>query len=162
MRVPRFLIAIATAVSFAMSLPVALAHDNNGHRHHHGEKHVSHHGHKGHKHRDVGIAVAVGAAALILTAAAAKAHEGKEHYVYHRGYDSRDNAIASCLHRANRSVVKRGGYGVTLRKVKRVRRHSGAWKVGLGVKQRWGNGRRYHARAKCTVVHDRVVAFDWR
>jgi hypothetical protein len=149
------------ATTLALSAPIASAHDNNGHRHHHGDKHQSEHKHQ-HRHSDKGIAVAAGAVALLAIAAAAKSHENKDTYTYHRGVGSRGNAISACLHKAQRRTARRGGYGVTLRKVRRANFNGSSWKVRLAVKQRLSGGARRNVVARCDVVGNRVSNFSFR
>lgn len=149
------------AATLALSSPIASAHDNNGHRHHHGANHQSKHKHQ-HRHSDKGIAVAAGAVALLAIAAAAKAHENKDSYTHHRGIGSRSNAISACLHRAQRRTVRRGGYGVTLRKVRSAKFNGSSWRVRLAVRQRLSGGTRRNVVARCDVVANRVRNFSFR
>lgn len=157
----QLLLAGFLATTLALSVPLASAHDNNGHRHHHGANHKSKHKHK-HRHSDKGIAVAIGAAALLAIAAAAKAHEDRDSYSHHRGIDNRSNAISACLHKAQRRTARRGGYGVTLRKVRRARFNGSSWRVRLAVRQRLAGGVRRNVVARCDVVANRVRNFSFR
>ena len=157
----QILLAGICATTLALSAPIASAHDNNGHRHHHGDKHQSKHKHQ-HRHSDKGIAVAAGAVALLAIAAAAKSHENKDSYTYHRGIGSRSNAISACLHKAQRRTARRGGYGVTLRKVRRADYRGSSWRVRLAVKQRLAGGARRNVVARCDVVGNRVSNFSFR
>lgn len=154
------LIAAVCAVSLVATMPIASAHDT-GHRHHHGSDHHSKHGHR-HNHSDVGIAVAIGAAALIAAAASAKAHENSDVYQYHHGYGSRDNAIAACLHKAQRRVARRGGHGVTIKRVRRANYNGSSWDVRLAIKSRWPGRVRRNNVARCDVVANRVRNFRLR
>lgn len=157
----KILLAGFCAATLAISSPLASAHDNNGHRHHHGDKHQSKHKHQ-HRHSDKGIAVAAGAIALLAIAAAAKSHENSDSYTYHRGVGSRSNAISACLHKAQRRTARRGGYGVTLRKVRRANFRGSSWRVALAVKQRLPGGVRRNVVARCKVVRNRVSNFSFR
>ena len=156
----RMLFTAICATTLALA-PMASAHKNNGHRHHHGDKHQSEHKHQ-HRHSDKGIAVAAGAVALLAIAAAAKSHENKDSYTYHRGVGSKNNAISACLHKAQRRTVKRGGYGVTLRKVRRANYNGSSWRVALRVKQRLAGGVKRNVVARCNVVGNRVSNFSFR
>ena len=148
------------ALSVAAAAPIALA-DETGHRHHHGADHSSKHGHR-HNHSNPGIAIAIGAAAIMAAAAAAKAHENSDVYQYHHGYGSRDNAIAACLHKAQRRVARQGGYGVTIKDVRRANYNGSFWDVRLVIKSRWSNGVKRRNVARCDVVANRVVDFQLR
>ena len=156
----RIIVAGICAATLALA-PVASAHKDNGHRHHHGETHQSEHKHQ-HRHSDAGIAVAAGAVALLAIAAAAKAHEHRDTYSYHHGVSTRSNAISACLHRAQRRTAKRGGYGVTLRKVRNADLTGSGWRVALAVRQRLAGGVRRNAVARCRVVGNRVNEFSLR
>lgn len=152
-------IALAAAAGIAIAIPAALSHPNNGHRHHHGAKHLSLHGHK-HGHSERGIALAVDAVVLLAIAAAAKAHEHRPDYQRHHGRTDNENAVAACLHKAQRRTVRKGGYGVTLRKLNYVHAAGAGWRVSIGVKQRLPGGSRYR-NAVCTVHGDRVGKLAW-
>ena len=154
------LFAAFCAVSLVAAMPIASAHDT-GHRHHHGADHHSKHGHR-HNHSDTGIAIAVGAIGLIAAAAAAKAHEGNPNYGYHHGYGGRDNAIAACLHKAQRRVARRGGHGVTIKRVRRANYNGSSWDVRLAIKSRWPGRVRRNNVARCDVVANRVRNFRLR
>jgi len=156
----RMLFAGVCAAALALS-PVASAHKDNGHRHHHGDKHQSKHKHQ-HRHSDKGIAVAAGAIALLAIAAAAKSHESRDSYTYHRGVGSRSNAISACLHKAQRRTAKRGGYGVTLRKVRRANYNGSSWKIALRLKQRLAGGVKRNVVAMCNVVGSHVNKVSFR
>ena len=153
-------LAVVCASAVAAASPIALAHDT-GHRHHHGADHSTKHGHR-HNHSDAGIAIAIGAAALIAAAAAAKAHENSDVYQYHHGYGSRDNAIAACLHQAQRRIARQGGYGVTIKNVRRANYTGSIWDVRLAIKSRWPGGVRRNNVARCDVVANRVRNFRLR
>lgn len=154
-------IAGVCAAALALSSPIATAHDNNGHRHHHGADHKSKHNHQ-HRHSDKGIAVAAGAVALLAIAAAAKAHENNDSYRHHRGKGSKENAISACLHKAQRRTARRGGHGVTLRKVRDTHYNGSFWRVRLALKQRLKGGVRRNVVARCRVVSNRVTDFKFR
>lgn len=158
--------ALFAAASLALSsISPALAHER-GHRHHHNsnhhhwDKHRDEHPRHKHKHSDVGVAIAAGALALIAAAAKAKSHQDSDTYRRHHGYSPKDNAIAACLHKAQRRTVKRGGYGVTVKRLNEARRTSDGWSISLRVRQRmeFGTKNRY---ANCIVDGNRVVSFRW-
>ena len=154
-----------TSVFFAAALTasttLALAHET-GHRHHHGAGHTKEHGHR-HNHSNAGLAIAIGAAALIAAAARAKAHENNDSYGYHHGYGGRDNSISACLHKAQRRTERAGGYGVTLRNVRRAVNRGSYWQVNLAVKQRLRGGVRRNVVARCRVVDGyNVTRFSFR
>lgn len=155
------------AASFAMStvVPAALAHgpghrNHHNHNHHHWEKHRQEHPDHHHKHSDTGVAIAVGAIALIAAAAAAKSHQNSDVYVRHHGHTAKDNAIAACLHRAQRRTAKRGGYGVTVKRLNEAKRISEGWSISLRVKQRMSSGTR-NRYANCIVAGHQVISFNW-
>lgn len=159
-------VAILAAGSLALSsMAPALAH-KVGHRHHHNsnhhhwEKHRDEHPRHGHKHSDVGVAIAVGAIALIAAAAKAKSHQNSDVYRTHHGYSPKDNAIAACLHKAQRRTVKRGGYGVTIKRLNEARRVSDGWSISLRVRQRMSRGTK-NRYANCIVDGNRVISFRW-
>ncbi len=161
------IISTCVAATFALSTiaPAALAHgpghrNHHNHQHHHWEKHRQEHpGHK-HKHSDTGLAVAAGALALIAIAAAAKSHQNNDVYRRHHGHNVKDNAIAACLHRAQRRTAKRGGYGVTVKRLNEARRVSEGWSISLRVRQRTSSGSR-NRYANCIVANHRVISFSW-
>ncbi len=161
------LITSSMAAVFAMSTVVsaALAHgpghrDHHNHNHHHWEKHRQEHPDHHHKHSDTGVAIAVGALALIAAAAAAKSHQNSDVYRRHHGHSAKDNAIAACLHRAQRKTAKRGGYGVTVKRLNEARRVSEGWSISLRVKQRLRAGTR-NRYANCIVAGHQVISFNW-
>lgn len=108
------------------------------------------------------IAVGIGAAALAIAAAsAANAHREHDHYGYNHGYGARENAVAACIHRADRRVRRhRRGQYARLDAVKKISKKGGRFKVTMlvtnfydrRVRQRW---------VKCHVRHDRVVFFKY-
>ncbi|MEM1198383.1 MAG: hypothetical protein AAGI06_03650 [Pseudomonadota bacterium] len=161
------LISSCVAAAFAMSTiaPAALAHgpghrNHHNHNHHHWEKHRQEHPEHHHKHSDTGVAIAVGAIALIAAAAAAKSHENSDVYHRHHGHSAKDNAIAACLHRAQRRTAKRGGYGVTVKRLNEARRVPEGWSISLRIKQRTGSGTR-NRYANCIVAGHSVISFNW-
>lgn len=161
------LISAFVAATFAVSTAgsAALAHgpghgNHHNHDHHHWEKHRAEHPQHRHKHSDSGIAIAAGAIALIAAVAAAKSHQGSDVYRRHHGHSTKDNAIAACLHKAQRRTAKRGGYGVTLKRLNEARRVSEGWSISLRVRQRMNSGTR-NRYANCIVEDHRVVSFTW-
>jgi hypothetical protein len=113
------------------------------------------------KNRDVGIAVAAGIAAIGLAAAsAAAAHRDNEYYDYHHGHGSSTNAIAACVHRADKVVRRQGGLYVRLDRVRRTEPVANGIRVVAdmtGVYPRY----RKTSRVRCVVDHDRVVRFRY-
>ena len=161
------LISTFLAAAFAVStvVPAALAHgpghcDHHNHNHHHWDKHRQEHPEHRHKHSDAGVAIAAGAIALIAAAAAAKSHENSDVYRRHHGHSAKDNAIAACLHKAQRRTAKQGGYGVTVKRLNEARRVADGWSISLRVRQRmeYGTRNRY---ANCIVDGHRVTSFTW-
>ncbi len=155
----------AALLAFTAATPSALAHKRNhpnhhNSNHHHWEKHRAEHPEHRHRHSDTGVAVAIGALALIAAAAAAKSHQNNDVYRTHHGHSRKDNAIAACLHKAQRRTVKRGGYGVTVKRLNEARRTSEGWSISLRVRQRTASGSR-NRYANCIVDGNRVVDFEW-
>jgi len=113
------------------------------------------------KKRDVGIAVAAGIAAIGLAAAsAAAAHRENDYYDYNHGHGSSTNAVAACVHRADKVVRRQGGLYVRLDRVRRTVPVAGGIRVVAdmtGVYPRF----RKTSRVRCVVDHDRVVRFNY-
>ena len=111
--------------------------------------------------KDVGIAVAAGIAAIGLAAAsAAAAHRDRDYYDYHHGHDSSTNAVAACVHQADRVVRRQGGLYVRLDRVRRTERVANGIRV---VADMTGVHRNFskRSRVRCVVDHDRVVRFNY-
>ncbi len=153
-----FTVAVTASPSVDAHKPGHANHHNPNH--HHWNKHHSEHPADRHRHGDAGIALAVGAVALIAAVAAAKAHQHSDVYGTHHGYGAKDNAIAACLHKAQRRTVKRGGYGVSVKRLNEARRTSQGWSISLRVKQRTRRGTR-NRYANCIVEQNRVTSFNW-
>ena len=156
---------LATAFAIGTIVPAAIAHgpghrDHHNRDHHHWDKHREEHSNHRHKHSDVGVAIAAGAIALIAAAAKAKSHQDSDVYRTHHGYSPKDNAIAACLHKAQRRTVKRGGYGVTVKRLNEARRVADGWSISLRVRQRTERGTR-NRYANCIVDGNRVTSFRW-
>lgn len=118
----------------------------------------------GHKSKKIlkGIGVAVGVTALALAAAsAANAHRDKDRYRYHHGVGKRENAVAACVHRADKVVQRAGGYYARLDKVNKVK-HTGGDKFKVVARMTgvypWGHKR---SKVRCTVKHDHVRKFKY-
>ncbi len=110
----------------------------------------------------LGIAVGVAATALIIAAAkSANAHVGNDDYDYHHGIGGPQNAVAACIHKADRRVrKKRRGRFARLDDVKDVKNAGGVYKVTMLVTNVFEN-RRKRRWVKCHVDHDRVVFFKY-
>ena len=113
------------------------------------------------KNRDVGIAVAAGSAAIGLAAAsAAAAHRDRDRYDYHHGHGAPTNAVAACVHQADRVVRRQGGLYVRLDRVRRTEPVANGIRVVAdmtGVYPRF----RKTSRVRCVVDHDRVIRFRY-
>jgi hypothetical protein len=118
----------------------------------------------GHKSKKIlkGIGVAVGATALAIAAAsAANAHRDKDRYDYHHGMNGRQNAVAACVHRADKVVRRAGGLYARLDKVNKVdRKGRRRFKVVARMTgiYPWGHKR---SKVRCTVKHDHVQKFKY-
>jgi hypothetical protein len=105
-----------------------------------------------------GIIIGAGIAAVLGAAAtAAQADEDRVVYTYRDTHSRRDNAIAACLHQANR-VMQRNGYdGVELRRVRSAdRTGSGNFRVQLSLLS-YEDGYAEPVRASCRVSRNRVT-----
>jgi hypothetical protein len=109
----------------------------------------------------VGIAVGVAATALAIAAAqSANSHRGRDNYGYNHGIGASENAVAACIHRADRRVHRtRGGYA-RLDAVKKINKKGSKFKVTMLVTNIFGNRTRQRW-VKCHVKHDRVVFFKY-
>ena len=109
----------------------------------------------------IGIAVGVAATALILSAAqSANSYRDRDYYDYNQSVGPNENAVAACIHRADRRVQRRRGGFARLEHVKDVKHKDGRIKVTMLVTNISGR----HARkrwVKCHVRHDRVVFFKY-
>lgn len=110
----------------------------------------------------IGIAIGAGVVAFAAAASAANAHRGRNHYGYNHGIGDRDNAVAACLHRADRYLLRRhGGDGIELRRVKSIKRWRDGYKVNVRLYS-YGPWGREKSRAKCWVTHDRVAKMKFK
>ena len=155
----------AGLLALTAASPAAIAHKPGHHNHHnqnhhYWDKHREEHPEHRHRHSDTGVAVAAGVLALIIAAAAAKASQHNDVYRHHHGHSAKDNAIAACLHKAQRKTVKRGGYGVSVKRLNEARRTSQGWSISLRVRQRTARGTR-NRYANCLVDGNRVSSFTW-
>jgi hypothetical protein len=107
-----------------------------------------------------GIIIGIGIAALVGAAsAAAQEGAGNPSYAYDDDYDPRENAVAACLHRANRVVRQNGGDGIELRRVLRVGRiGSSSWRVDLQALGYYDDDVDRHS-ISCRVFQGRVTKF---
>lgn len=118
-------------------------------------------GHKGKKIIEA-IALGIAASALAATAAgAANAHRDRNTYRYHQGVGKRENAVAACIHRADRVVQNAGGLYVRVDKIKRAD-HIGKSKYKVIAKMTgvypWGHKK---SRVVCVVKRGHVSAFSY-
>ncbi len=107
-----------------------------------------------------GIVIGIGIAALVGAAsAAAQDSESRVTYEYDDDYDPRENAVAACLHRANRVIRQNGGDGIELRRVLRVGRvGSKSWRVDLQTLGYYDEDTDRHS-VSCRVTDGRVTKF---
>ena len=110
-----------------------------------------------------GILIGAGVVAFAAAASAANAHRGRPHYAYDHGIGARDNALATCLHRADRYLARRHrGKGIELRRVKYIRPWGpDGFRVSLKLYS-YGPWGREKSKAKCWVRHDRVSKMQFK
>lgn len=113
------------------------------------------------KRKDVGIAIAAGVAAIGLAAAsAAAAHRDKPHYEYHHGHGKPTNAIAACVHRADKIVRRAGGLYVRLDRVRKTEPVAAGIRVVADMTGVYPSYSK-RSRVRCIVDHHRVVRFKY-
>ena len=109
-----------------------------------------------------GIAVAVGAALIAETAAsAANANRGRDRYDYHHGISKADNAVAACIHKADKLARKAGALYLRLDKVRKVV-HTGKNKFKVVAKITMVHPNRHKQfRMKCVAKHGDVKSLSY-
>jgi opacity protein-like surface antigen len=111
--------------------------------------------------KDIGIAVAAGIAAIGLAAAgAAAAHREKDNYQWHHGHGPDTNAVAACVHRADKVVRRAGGYAVRLDRVRKVEARRNGTRVVADMTGIYPSYRK-QSRVRCLVDRHRVIQFNY-
>ena len=111
--------------------------------------------------KNVAIGVAAGIAAIGLAAAgAAAAHREKDYYEWHHGHGPDTNAVAACVHRADKVVRRAGGYAVRLDRVRKVEPRRDGIRVVADMTGIYPNFRK-RSRVRCLVDRNRVIDFNY-
>lgn len=111
------------------------------------------------EHKAEGIVALLLLSLIARTAAdSANADRDRDDYNYNEDLGAQENAVASCLHRAYRNAVRRGGRSLRLDEVKKVDdRNSDEFEVAIQVTEFLPSGEEQTTTVRCLVKKDKVI-----
>lgn len=111
------------------------------------------------EHKAEGIVALLALSLFARTAAdSANAERDRNDYNYNEDLGAQENAVASCLHRAYRNAVRRGGRSLRLDEVKKVdESNSDEFEVTIQVTEFFPSGEEQTATVRCLVKKDKVT-----